>query len=81
MGVDRAEPLHLLVDSSGPKIYGEAKGSFRNTLSGRIGGCASYISAQMPTRMKSSGEIDAWTMLATSQQYWICLTRSMLRSR
>lgn len=52
--IDRAEPLYLLIDSTGLKIYGRASGLIRNTASGHAGDGASYISVLMPTHMKLS---------------------------
>lgn len=51
--VEPNEPLHLLIDSMGVKIYAKANGSTRNMASARAGAGASCISRSMPRRMKS----------------------------
>ena len=43
--IDRGELMHLLVDSTGLKIYGEGDWLDQNTLSGHVGGGASCTSA------------------------------------
>jgi hypothetical protein len=50
--IDRTEPLHLLVDSTGLKIMARANGSIRNTASARAGDGASCILESMSTRMR-----------------------------
>jgi hypothetical protein len=52
--IRRDEPLHLLVDSTGLKIYARANGWIRHVASGRAAGGANCISALMWTRMRSS---------------------------
>src|SRR5690348_15446352 len=52
--IRRDEPLHLLVDSTGLKIYGEGDGWIRRMASGRAAGGASCILVLMRTRMTSS---------------------------
>jgi Transposase DDE domain len=52
--VGREEPLHLLVDSTGLKIYGEANGWIRNAVSARPGAGANCILGLTPTRTRLS---------------------------
>jgi hypothetical protein len=51
--VERNEPLHLLVDSTGVKIYGEGEWLDQNTGSDRVGVGASCIWRSTPRRRKS----------------------------
>jgi hypothetical protein len=52
--IDRAEPLHLLVDSTGLKIYCKGEWLDKSAVSGRSGGGASFTWPWMLARMKSS---------------------------
>ena len=50
--VDHSEPFHLLVGSTGLKIYGEGEGSIRNTASGRAGSGARRTLGLMLSNMR-----------------------------
>ena len=79
--LDRAEPLHLLVDSTGPEDLrrGRMAPTIRNTAFGRADGGASCTSGLTPSRIKSLPRSWRRTMSVTSPKCRRCLIRLMLR--